>query len=653
MMKRYLPTVLTTLLCYFLCTSVRAQTVIATMDFDGTTPEITVSPDVPFFDDGADGFFGIYDANNDNTDGTPADTGDGNNNGYPEITSSAMTGDYLLVEDLDNTDGNDTGTPVAGTTGVATVTFGPIDITGQTGVAFTFDYQVVGFANTEKAAYELFVDGVGQGEVNLREGLSGGASITGSVSECVLDGSASISLELRIKQNGDDQAAFDNFVVTANSGCTPICGVSIAANQLSLVCDAFTEGGNDAVSGSVNYLGIEPGVSVSIDGGATITGDSDDPATMAGGTQNNAREIRFTGLTEGGTYTITIAGGNCSEGREPTFTFTVPASLCQPIGDIVINEFLARLTSGSPGEFVEIYNRGTETVDVSGYTIEDGSGARNVVPAGTMLGPDEGLVFGDAPTSNGGCILLVVFGLSLNDDGDVIILRNASQSIVHQVAYDGSDLTPGVSRALSPDGNIEGGYQNHTDVSAVGNPYSPCSENIDNTIALPVELLHFSAQKRDKSTALSWSTAREENNDYFLVDRSLDGNEWVEIGKVKAGDQSANDYELNDLSPANGVNYYRLRQLDLDGTMTVHGVVSVLFSTAGFSLYPNPATTEIRFTTAPAPDTRISLLSADGRLLREIPAANGGALIGDLSPGLYLLRVEQNDGVATLRFIKQ
>ena len=641
---------LTLLLATFLFTCVHAQTVIGVMDFDGTGPEITVSTNIPFFDDLSEGFYGILDNNGDPNDGTPMDTGDGGTtNPTSNITLASLSGDYLYVRDQDNTDSGGNG--LGGDPAV--ITFGPVDLTGQTGVSFAFDYQVFGFESSDLARYEFFLDGVGQGEVDLREGLSSGQSTSGTVNYCVIDAATSITLELRIDQNGEsDQAAFDNFVVTANSGCAPECGVSLVESSLALTCDAFTTG-TDAVSGSINYLGIETGVTVTIDNGAVISSDSDDPATQEGGTQNNAREIRFENLVEGGTYTVTVAGNACADGREVTFQFTVANALCQPIGDIVINEFLARITSGSPGEFVELFNRGTTDVDISGYTIEDGSGAQNTVAAGTVLAPGEGFVFADAPTSNGGCTLQEVFGLSLNDGGDVIILRTPEGAIIHQISYDGADLTAGVSRALSPDGNIDGGYQNHTMVSSTGADNSPCAENIDNSIALPVTFLSFTATTDAKRVALRWTTTNEEANNFFEIQRQTNGG-WDVLGTVAAANNrtSEHHYTFTDDRPAEGTNYYRLRQVDLTGTFSYSASVSATVSFAEQIIYPNPTSGQIQLS-AELRKGQISLFSAGGRFLRQLPTNQEKYDLHDLAPGVYVLRVTKEQVVTTLRFVKQ
>lgn len=660
MMKHYPLFLFFAILCGA-STSVCAQTTIAIMDFDGTATEMAVSTDVPFFDDGGDGFFGILDSNNDLTDGTPMDTGDGVSTGYfvaGRLTSTALQGDFFLVNDLDNSDGGDGGTPLGGTNGFANITFGPVDISASSDVTLSFDYELVNFGSTDEFIYELFYDNVGQGEIDVVD-LNGGTS-SGNISQCIRAGVNSVSLVVKVDQNGgSDYLAIDNILLEGNTpgfSCSSVCGVEIQTAQLSLVCDAFTAATNDAVSGSVNYIGIEPDATVSIDNGAVISADSDDPATEEGGTGANARSIRFEGLIEGGTYTITIAGGDCSGDEVETFTFMVSSTLCLPIGDLVINEFMAGVVSGSPGEFVEIYNRGSSSIDISGYTIEDGSGSARTVTGTVVLQPGDGFVFADAPTVNGGCILQEVPFLALNDGGDQIILRDDAGNILHQITY-GAEATNGISLALSPDGNLAGGYQAHNTLIDGAN-FSPCAENANNGIGLPVELLSFTAQSTTKQIDLAWITTNEEANDRFEVQRSSDGNDWSAIGEVAAvpptGRSTENTYRFPDRQPFAGDNYYRLLQFDVDGTSAVYGPVKAHFSsTAGLSLYPNPVTDALYLSQPLKATDRLQLLGADGRLLRELPTTNAAIGVATLNPGVYLLRVEGATEVFVLRFVKQ
>lgn len=96
---------------------------------------------------------------------------------------------------------------------------------------------------------------------------------------------------------------------------------------------------------------------------------------------------------------------------------------------------------------------------------------------------------------------------------------------------------------------------------------------------LPIELLHFDAERVEtKSVQINWSTASEENNDYFTIERSLDGKEFESVGKVQGAENSTAriNYQFTDENaPDNKVAYYRLRQTDKDGisrTFTIDAV---------------------------------------------------------------------------------
>ena len=91
--------------------------------------------------------------------------------------------------------------------------------------------------------------------------------------------------------------------------------------------------------------------------------------------------------------------------------------------------------------------------------------------------------------------------------------------------------------------------------------------SLDCTI-LPIELIDFQAFPVGDKVELQWSTASETNSDRFMIERSKDGAVFEPIGMVTAAGNSAqmNQYAHLDRSPYPGLNYYRLQQVDLDGT---------------------------------------------------------------------------------------
>jgi len=107
---------------------------------------------------------------------------------------------------------------------------------------------------------------------------------------------------------------------------------------------------------------------------------------------------------------------------------------------------------------------------------------------------------------------------------------------------------------------------------------------------LPVELLYFNAEEEGRSVQLAWATASERDNDHFAVERSVDLQAWTIVGEVPGAGNSlvAQSYDLADDTPLSNTSYYRLRQVDDDGTSTLSAVRSVHFGNAANAIYPNP-----------------------------------------------------------------
>lgn len=128
--------------------------------------------------------------------------------------------------------------------------------------------------------------------------------------------------------------------------------------------------------------------------------------------------------------------------------------------------------------------------------------------------------------------------------------------------------------------------------------FFPNSDGIDEpdwrdaAVSLPVELLFFNATAQKETVALEWVTVTEINNDYFLIERSDDMDNWYSLAIEEGqGNSSALvHYELIDENPFAGVNYYRMTQFDFDGTHAESDVISAYINKeADYVIYPNPA----------------------------------------------------------------
>ncbi|WP_082773732.1 T9SS type A sorting domain-containing protein [Hymenobacter sp. PAMC 26628] len=163
---------------------------------------------------------------------------------------------------------------------------------------------------------------------------------------------------------------------------------------------------------------------------------------------------------------------------------------------------------------------------------------------------------------------------------------------------------------------------------------------------LPVELLSFTAQLRNKQVNLNWVTASEKNSRSFDVQRSSNGQTFTTVlTKAAQGNTSARTtYDAVDRQPLPGVSYYRLKQIDIDGKVAYSPTLSVQNDGAvDITIYPNPTAGKVTITlpaalAASAPRVRISDLM--GRVVQEVSLPASGEIdLAGLPVGTYLLNV--------------
>ncbi|TDN38421.1 VCBS repeat-containing protein [Hymenobacter sp. UV11] len=180
---------------------------------------------------------------------------------------------------------------------------------------------------------------------------------------------------------------------------------------------------------------------------------------------------------------------------------------------------------------------------------------------------------------------------------------------------------------------------------------------------LPVVLTAFTGQATSAGNQLRWATATEQNSRSFEVERSADGNTFAPLGSIAAAGTttSARTYQYLDAAAPAGLSYYRLRQVDLDGTVAYSPVV-VLTATrlavaAQALAYPSPfaETLSVALPGAEASQpATIALLTLDGRTVYSRAVELGAtpqalAELPALAPGLYLLRTTTAAGTTTQR----
>lgn len=172
------------------------------------------------------------------------------------------------------------------------------------------------------------------------------------------------------------------------------------------------------------------------------------------------------------------------------------------------------------------------------------------------------------------------------------------------------------------------------------------------TTTTPVKLTHFSAKVLERSTQLNWATESEVNNDGFLIERSNDGYRFVELDFVKGNGTTTeyNEYRFVDLSAPVGENYYRLKQIDENGSFEYSNVILVRATITGSSLTlaPNPIqvggllSLAIDSDTEQSLDIKISNITGQKVLVTRKSVSKGSQIFsidtGDLGKGIYLVQ---------------
>lgn len=171
-------------------------------------------------------------------------------------------------------------------------------------------------------------------------------------------------------------------------------------------------------------------------------------------------------------------------------------------------------------------------------------------------------------------------------------------------------------------------------------------------VALPIELLYFNANECSNNICFSWETATELNNDYFEIEFSENGLDFIPIKKLKGAGTSLtnNSYKetisTTELSLNSEILYFRLKQVDYNGTTSYSEIASVtntaLEKTA--FIYPNPFSEEITIMTKNS--CELELVNNGFTILNKNVSANTKTIIGtkNFSSGVYFLLIRDSEG---------
>ena len=174
--------------------------------------------------------------------------------------------------------------------------------------------------------------------------------------------------------------------------------------------------------------------------------------------------------------------------------------------------------------------------------------------------------------------------------------------------------------------------------------------------SLPVELINFNAKRGSTGEVLlNWATANEQNSSHFEIEKQVPGDTFRRIGEVaSAGNSTVTlSYDFVDRTVMAPTVYYRLRQVDLDGSFSYSRVVEVNFDnlTTQFAIYPNPVEDilNVEATQTEAGTVKFELSDLNGRVLRrgnwDTTTGNLQVEVTSQSTGIYHLTIENETGI--------
>lgn len=166
----------------------------------------------------------------------------------------------------------------------------------------------------------------------------------------------------------------------------------------------------------------------------------------------------------------------------------------------------------------------------------------------------------------------------------------------------------------------------------------------DCSAPLPVTWISFTGRQQSEAILLSWQTATEANNAGFEIERSIDGKTFERIGFVDGNNDSQvlKSYQFTDHHPFS-INYYRLKQIDRTADKSDYSrIISVKGAKASFSVYPNPAQSQL-YVKNIRDNTEVVILDIRGklRLTKTVSTATTPIDIASLPSGIFLVTIGQ------------
>lgn len=182
-----------------------------------------------------------------------------------------------------------------------------------------------------------------------------------------------------------------------------------------------------------------------------------------------------------------------------------------------------------------------------------------------------------------------------------------------------------------------------------------------NSTPLPVRLISFEALaipgENYPKVLIHWTSAEEINNDFFTIEKSINGTVFTQAVHIHAAEQGSGglrDYSWTDSFPYSGTSYYRLKQTDLDQTFTYSTIRAVKIDNAANAAYPNPVQGNLYLNGFKKEARSYQIFDLSGRIVQESTLKAEETIIdmSRLSRQLYLIRMVGASEIKLLKILK-
>ncbi|MBV9963092.1 MAG: T9SS type A sorting domain-containing protein, partial [Parafilimonas sp.] len=178
---------------------------------------------------------------------------------------------------------------------------------------------------------------------------------------------------------------------------------------------------------------------------------------------------------------------------------------------------------------------------------------------------------------------------------------------------------------------------------------------------LAVKLISFTASLTlNKTVDLDWTTTRETNTNYFIVERTKDFWNYQSVDTIYAENNGefTQNYSSTDYHPLAGTSYYRLKIVDKDGKISYSPIANVkIVNVTSPLMYPNPANTYVNIEQGTDQIKQITVYNIVGRIVERIANTSAQSTIKiptyNLAAGLYFIEVRTANTVYRIKLVKQ